>query len=69
MTSELAATLAVVINADTVSWWAWFSSPQRRTHRRHHLWTGMFQFCQKYVTVSEFLEEEPDKRHMKARRL
>lgn len=36
------------------------------THRRHHLCTGMFQFCQKYVTVSEFLEEESDKYYIKA---
>lgn len=26
-------------------------------HLRHHLWTGMFQLAQKYVTVSEFLKE------------
>lgn len=24
---------------------------------KHHLWTGMFQLAQKYVTVSEFLKE------------
>lgn len=35
------------------------------THLRHHLCTGMFQFCQKYVTVSEFLEEESDKYSIK----
>lgn len=35
------------------------------THRRHHLCTGMFQFCQKYVTVSEFLKEELDKYYIK----
>lgn len=70
LNSVLAATLALVINTDTVFWcWVCFCSPQRITHRRHHLCTGMFQFCQKYVTVSEFLEEEPDKRHMKARRV
>lgn len=63
MTSERAAALAVVrrqTQYSGVALRAWFSSPQKRTHRRHHLWTGMFQFCQKYVTVSEFLEEEPD---------
>lgn len=27
------------------------------SHLRHHLWTGMFQLAQKYVTVSEFLKE------------
>lgn len=27
------------------------------THRRHHLCTGIFQFCQKYVIVSEFLKD------------
>lgn len=34
----------------------------RITHRIHHLCTGMFQFCQKCVTVSEFLKESANKR-------
>lgn len=36
------------------------------THRRHHLCTGIFQFCQKYVMVSEFLQErEKSPSHVK----
>lgn len=28
---------------------------------RHHLWTGIFQLAQKYVTVSEFLTKTKKK--------